>query len=155
MEARHFHSPEDTEKAFYEAMSNGDRSLLTSVWSGDVNATLVKTNGEIVTQGVAIVSDIAGTFEGRAPFIYRLAGHKNRRDKNTAIHCQEESIYIEGDRRRQSYAITTNVFILEAGGWKLFLRHLTTGQITKGPLVERRALPNTLVRNLDVLGLLR
>jgi hypothetical protein len=155
VENHHFLSPEDAENALYKALSTGSRVLLTKVWGDTTHPILVKANGEIVAGSDAIIADVSATFEGRATLIYRIGSTKKSHDQTTAIHCVEESIYIEGDRRRQSYAISTNVFVQTMNGWKLTMRQITNGVPGNRPRIERRELPNSLVRNLGVLDLLR
>ncbi len=155
MENSHFSSPEDAENALYEALSNGDRVLLGRVWTDEATAMLVNASGEIITDGTAIVVAISKSFEGRGPLIYRLSSNAKWQHQKISVHSLEESIYIEGDRRRQSYIVTTNVFIDTGNGWRLSVRQMTPGSVTKSIKTERRELPDSLVRNLDVFGLLR
>jgi ketosteroid isomerase-like protein len=117
-----FATPAAAEAAFYDAMARGDLQGLMSLWADDDDIVCVQPGGPRTTGVPAVRRAWAGVLSGgldiRARSIQRFE------TMTTAVSSVIEEITIAGDDGDENVCcVATNVFVKDAGGWRMILHH--------------------------------
>lgn len=134
-----FATPQEAEAAFYAAFERCDFEAMMSVWAQDEAVCCIHPGGPRL-QGPAAVKaswrEILGSGERLR---FELLDVRCTQGPRLAVHRLRERILAGGVLR--GVALTTNVYQLEAGGWRMLVHHASPdpqagrhGSAPAGPL---------------------
>ncbi len=116
-------TPEDAERAFYQAFAEADLEAMMRVWAEDEEVACIHPLREAARGRRAIEESWREIFLAGAPMRFEVASTCRYRDGELAVHCVEESIH-HGPRLRQvARILSTNVYRRTAAGWRLVVHH--------------------------------
>ena len=129
-------TPDDVERAFYDAFARGDIDALMNVWADDDEAVCIHPGGSRFTGLAAIRESWKQLFESGVKFNVRISNPIKTQSMVTAVHCVLEHITVEGDDTIAPPLITTNVFTRGPRGWLLLIHHTSPAPDTNGLLLQ-------------------
>ena len=128
-----FSSPDDVERAFYQAFAATDLALMTTLWLNNDEVACVHPGGDLLTGRNAVIGSWRSILVGaeQPTVLYRVLHRQHLGD--LALHLVEERIGPAGadPRRGLNRLLATNVYRRTANGWRMTLHH---GSL---PLTER------------------
>ena len=129
-----FASPDDVEAAFYEALQRGDLDALMALWADDDEIVCVHPGGGGRLVGpVAIRASFEAIFnEGAVP----IEPEQVRRllSGDCAVHHLAERVRVlTGEGPQVAWALSTNVYVRTAVGWRMVAHHASPGQLGGAP----------------------
>ncbi len=114
-------TPKDAEHAFYLAIENADLKSMMSVWS-DNDATVCIHPGAPRLEGRDDIRlSWQEIFEASPTMIFSISDERITQDDHLAVHLVKEEIVVEGEI--VSVMLTTNIYHLIDGGWRMMLHH--------------------------------
>ena len=132
-----FATPEDCERAFYEAFREGDLDGMEAVWDADTEAAVV-----CVHPARAPLSGRRAVMQSWSDILTATGGvhvqfdcHSRVQAGGLAVHMGLEVVGASDDNR--SLVTVTNVYGLTGSGWKLHAHHaapIHQGSGPRGPL---------------------
>lgn len=134
-----FATPQEAEAAFYAAFERCDFEAMMAVWAQDEAVCCIHPGGPRL-QGQAAVRaswrEILGSGERLR---FELLDARYTQGPRLAVHSLRERILGGGVLR--GVALTTNIYQLEAGGWRMLMHHASPdpqaarpGSAPPGPL---------------------
>ena len=116
-------SPEDTERAFYEALESADLDALMGLWSDEEPIVCIHPGGPRLVGHDAVRESWKGLFESGPLRIRPTAVHAVE-GVMVAIHNLVEQVIVSGSRNPEVVEISaTNVYLKGPQGWKMVLHH--------------------------------
>ncbi|MEM7256676.1 MAG: nuclear transport factor 2 family protein [Pseudomonadota bacterium] len=116
-----FLTPKEAEDAFYLAIENADLKSMMSIWS-DNDATVCIHPGAPRLEGRdEIRQSWQEIFEASPSMAFSISDERITQDDRLAVHLVKEEIVIEGEI--VSIMLTTNIYHLIDGGWRMMLHH--------------------------------
>ena len=131
-----FPTPEDAERAFYEAFSRGDLEALMAVWAEDEETVCVHPGGSRFTGLAMIRESWKQLFDTGMKFNVRISHAIRNQSMLMAVHCVFQHITVEGEDTIAPPLITTNVYIRGPQGWQLLVHHASPSPDTDGLLLQ-------------------
>ena len=126
-------SADEAEAQFYEAMRAGDIERLMAVWSDDDEVVCVHPGGARVVGPAAIRASFEAIFnEGAVP----VEPEQVRRllSGDCAVHHLAERVRVlTGEGPQVAWALSTNVYVRTAVGWRMVAHHASPGQLGGAP----------------------
>jgi uncharacterized protein (TIGR02246 family) len=126
-------SADEAEAQFYEAMRAGDIERLMAVWSDDDEIVCVHPGGARVVGPAAIRASFEAIFnEGAVP----IEPEQVRRllSGDCAVHHLAERVRVlTGEGPQVAWALSTNVYVRTAVGWRMVAHHASPGQLGGAP----------------------
>jgi len=122
-----FTTPEDAEEAFYDAVSRADLDALMSVWSEDEEIVCIHPTGQRLCGHAGVRESWRGIFEGNPRFRMHLKHSVRWKGVLHAVHNVVEMFYVGNDPTPHGPILSTNIYQRGANGWRLLLRHTSTG----------------------------
>jgi ketosteroid isomerase-like protein len=134
-------SPEDAERAFYEAIAQGDADLLMLVWSEDEETVCVHPTGVRLIGDLAIRESWRGIFSNAS---LRVQAEHVAHWQGTvfAIHHLTEVLFVGDDPNPHGPLHVTHIYTRGAHGWRLVSRHASAAD--DGHQAMADAIPHTL-----------
>ena len=126
-------TPVEAEAAFYTSFLTLDADRLKSIWSESPDLFCIHPGGELLQGSVAVMKSWSDIFASSDPpkLEYRLL--HSRHEEKVAIHLVEENIRPRGSGSdRSALVLSTNVYVLEGEGWKLFSHHASLPMMKRG-----------------------
>ncbi len=123
MSPPHFATPEAAEDAFYAAFERIDIEAMQAVWSPGESVECVHPMGERLHGRSAVLDSWRRMFEHSPPLRIALSHRSRIADERVAVHIVFENIDVPGRATPPSQMIATNVYRLEADGWRMVLHH--------------------------------
>jgi len=118
-----FPTPQDAEKAFYEAFQSANLDAMMAIWANDEDVICIHPNGPRVQGRASIQESWKQIFSSGMELRFEITDVQYFQDALLSIHIVHEYIYVNGDRRRRAPVVTTNIFQLTSQGWKMILHH--------------------------------
>ena len=119
--SRTFSTPEEAEAAFYDAIERADISALDKVWSTDENIVCVHP-GAMRIEGRSEVMESFKQMFSEAPILdFSIVDTLYTGNESLAIHLVREEIALDG--QVVSIMVSTNIYQMEDGGWRMLLHH--------------------------------
>jgi len=119
--ANKFNTPEEAEIAFYEAIEQADIKALGRVWSLDDNNVCIHPGANRI-EGRAEVLESFSTMFAESPTIgFSISDALQTESDGLAIHLVREEIEFDG--QLISVMVSTNIYHIEDGGWRMLLHH--------------------------------
>lgn len=116
-----FSTPEEAEAAFYDAIEQADLAALDMVWSRDENIVCVHPGATRIEGRVAVMDSFEQMFS-EAPILgFSIVDTLYTGNESLAIHLVREEIALDG--QVVSIMVSTNIYQMEDGGWRMLLHH--------------------------------
>ncbi len=116
-----FSTPEEAEAAFYDAIERADLVALDAVWSTDENIVCVHPGASRIEGRTAVMQSFELMF-AEAPILdFSIVDTLYTGNDSLAIHLVREEIALDG--QVVSIMVSTNIYQMEDGGWRMLLHH--------------------------------
>ena len=122
-----FPTPEDAEQAFYEAFANADLAAMMEVWADQDFIECIHPLRDRVQGYKAVKESWRDIFEGGLRVQLKLTRVHRTQDALIAVHVLYEHLSAPGDTGSWPPVITTNVFQLVDGSWRMIHHHASPG----------------------------
>ncbi len=116
-----FSTPEEAEAAFYEAIERADMAALDAVWSTDENIVCVHPGASRIEGRQAVMESFEQMFSEAPILDFSIVDTLYTGNESLAIHLVREEIALDG--QVVSIMVSTNIFQMEEGGWRMLLHH--------------------------------
>lgn len=131
-----FPTPDDAERAFYDAFTRGDLDALMAVWAEDEETVCVHPGGSRFTGLASIRESWRQLFDTGMKFNVRTSHSVCNQSMLMAVHCVLQHITVEGEDTIAPPLITTNVYTRGPQGWQLLVHHTSPSPDTDGLLQQ-------------------
>ncbi|MCD6027485.1 MAG: hypothetical protein K0R08_2004 [Solimicrobium sp.] len=115
-------SADDTEKAFYDAVSRSDIDGLMALWAEDEEIICVHPGSTRLVGHATIRASFEAIFERGAVHIEPVQLHISR-NMLTEVHNIIEKVQRTPEMTPDIHILCTNVYIKTARGWRITLHH--------------------------------
>lgn len=118
-----FASPEECERAFYEALEAADVEAVTDLWMDDEDVVCVHPNGPRLL-GTAAVRASWAAILSNGPLHVRGTMRKSLDTPTVAVHNVIEEVVVgQGKTQQVVSVVATNAYVKTSAGWKMVLHH--------------------------------
>lgn len=118
-----FTSPQEAERAFYDAFQRADLDAMMAVWAEDEEVYCVHPGGPRLTGLDPIRESFRQLFANGPSMRFELRSGQMVQGGLISVSSVHEHITVLGERRRASIVIATNVYINIGGGWRMVGHH--------------------------------
>lgn len=115
-------SAEETETAFYDAMSRADIEAMMALWADDDEIVCVHPNAQRLHGHAAIRAAFESLFERGGVHISARQLHVTQ-NMSTSIHSLVEELHQASDSDRDMHILATNIYMKTPRGWRIVLHH--------------------------------
>ncbi len=119
---RVFATPQDAEAAFYDALERLDLDAMMEVWSEDDEIVCIHPGQPRLSGYDAVRAAWQRIFQGGQRLKVRLTNAVQMQSGMVAIHSLHEHLSAPSERTA-GMAVTTNVFVRAAHGWRMIVHH--------------------------------
>jgi ketosteroid isomerase-like protein len=119
--SKKFKTPEEAETAFYEAIEQADIKTLDAVWSSDENIVCIHPGACRIEGRQAVMDSFADLFSDAPTLNFSIVDTLYTGNENLAVHLVREEIALDG--QVVSIMVSTNIYQVESGGWRMLLHH--------------------------------
>ncbi len=116
-----FKTPEEAEAAFYESIERADIQSLDAVWSTEDNIVCVHPGASRIEGRKAVMDSFVELFADSPALSFTIVDTLYTGNDEMAIHLVREEIELDG--QVVSIMVSTNIYHVEAGGWRMLLHH--------------------------------
>jgi len=116
-----FNTPEEAEIAFYEAIEQADIAALGRVWSLDDNIVCIHPGANRIEGRAHVLESFSDMFAESPSIGFSISDALQTESDGLAIHLVREEIQLDG--QLVSIMVSTNIYHLEDGGWRMLLHH--------------------------------
>lgn len=118
---KRFKTPAAAEAAFYEAVERTDLEALGEIWSIDQNIVCIHPGSFRIEGRSAVLESFAQLFLDAPVLDFQVVDVLQAGNDGLAVHLVREEIAIDG--RLASVMVSTNIYHVEHGGWRMLLHH--------------------------------
>jgi len=117
---------EDTEAAFYDAISRADLDTLMSLWADEEDIYCIHPGASRLVGHAAIRASFSSIFEHGSIHIQprRLRVIQNMM---TSVHNVVEEISQANEQHQDIHILATNIYMKTAQGWRIVAHHASVG----------------------------
>jgi len=119
--AEKFNTPEEAEIAFYEAIEQADIKALGRVWSLDDNIVCIHAGANRIEGRAQVLESFSDMFAKSPSIGFSISDALQTESDGLAIHLVREEIQFDG--QLFSVMVSTNIYHIEDGGWRMLLHH--------------------------------
>jgi len=112
-------SADETEAAFYDALSRADIEALMALWAEDEEIVCIHPGAARLVGHASIRASFEAIFE-RGSVHIQLHGSRNMM---TAVHNIVEQVHRTAEMTQDIHILCTNVYIKTALGWRITVHH--------------------------------
>lgn len=134
-----FDTPEQTEAAFYEAISRADVNAVMALWADDENVVCIHPGAPRLVGHSAIRAAWESIFEQGGVQIRPVQVHVTQ-NVMTSVHNIIEEVHRNVSRQQDIHILATNVYMKTPAGWRIVSHHAS--------VVPGEAPPDTPVAKL-------
>ena len=116
-----FDTPEEAEIAFYEAIERADIDALGLVWSLDDNIVCIHPGATRIEGRAKVLESFTEMFAESPSISFSISDALQTESDGLAIHLVREEIELDG--QLVSIMVSTNIYHIEDGGWRMLLHH--------------------------------
>lgn len=120
--AKSFDTVEETEAAFYDAISRADLEALMAVWTEDEEIVCIHPGAPRLIGHAAIRASFEQIFEQGGVHIRPVQVHAAQ-NLMTSVHNLIEEVHRAASRQRDIHILATNVYMKTPRGWRLVSHH--------------------------------
>lgn len=124
-------SAEETEAAFYDALSRADIDALMALWADDEEIVCIHPGGPRLAGHSAIRASWEAIFE-RGGLHIEPTRLRVAQNMLTSVHNLVEEIRHPQNDRPGVHVLATNLYMKTAQGWRIVLHHASVAQGTAG-----------------------
>lgn len=139
----HFTSPEEAERAFYDALSSGDTDALMAIWAEDEEIVCVHPTG-VQLVGSSPIRESWQNIFATARLRVRPEPVAHWQGMLLSIHHLVETLFVGDDPAPHGPLHVTHVYSRGARGWRLVSRHASAAGDNKTAAVGEAAPSRTL-----------
>jgi ketosteroid isomerase-like protein len=118
-----FATPEEAEDAFYLAFEKSDLEALMATWADVDDIICIHPGSDRLVGPVDVRESWRRIFGGGVKLTFRRAESIVLDRPDIRVHSVTEEIAIAGSARLTARVCVTNVFILTAWGWRMWMHH--------------------------------
>lgn len=122
---------EDTEAAFYDAISRADIDALMALWADDEDILCIHPGSARLVGHVAIRASWEAMFE-RGGVHIRPRQVRITQNVMTAIHNIIEEIDRVGNEHQEIHIVASNVYLKTPKGWRIVVHHASVAPGSPG-----------------------
>ena len=119
--SRQFNTPEEAETAFYRSIELADIQALDAVWSTENNVVCVHPGATRIEGRKAVMDSFADLFFDAPILNFKIIDTLYTGNEELAVHLVREEIELDG--QVVSIMVSTNIYQLESGSWRMLLHH--------------------------------
>jgi len=116
-----FATPQEAEAGFYRALEHGDLDAMLALWADDEGIACVHPGGERLQGKEAVERSWREMLTAQPIMRFELEDVYYTGDGELSIHTLRERVTVNG--QPAGTALATNVYRLEADGWRLLMHH--------------------------------
>jgi ketosteroid isomerase-like protein len=116
-----FASPEECERAFYEALQTGDAESMADLWLQDDEVCCVHPGSGRLLGHAAVRASWTAILAGGGMAVRAIARHGFESPGLVLSHVIEEISVRQAGGQRVVHVLATNGYVKTAGGWKMVL----------------------------------
>jgi len=116
-----FKTPEEAEVAFYESIERADIDALDAVWSTQDNIVCVHPGASRIEGRKAVMDSFVELFVEAPILRFSIVDTLYTGNDELAVHLVREEIELDG--QVISIMVSTNIYHLDSGGWRMLLHH--------------------------------
>ena len=116
-----FKTPDEAEAAFYEAIEHSDMAALTNVWSTDDNIVCVHPGSSRIEGRAEVLESFSELFAEAPSLSFSIVDTLYTGNESLAVHLVREEVELDGEV--VSVMVSTNIYHVEDGGWRMLLHH--------------------------------
>jgi ketosteroid isomerase-like protein len=120
---KRFASPQDAERAFYEAFERADLGAMMATWAEDEDIVCVHPGGPRRCGIVEVRESWRQIFAQGQQLKFKLAGEKRYPGRLLSVHSVYEQVSVAGDARPAATVLATNIYVLTDRGWRMLMHH--------------------------------
>ena len=114
-------SPEECERAFYDALAHGDIEAMADLWLQDDDICCTHPGSQRLVGYQAVRASWAGILAAGGPGVRPLSRHCFESPTLTVSHLVEEVIVEDEHGSRVVHVLATNAFSKTPAGWKMIM----------------------------------
>lgn len=122
MGERQFTTPQDAERAFYEALEQRNLKAMMTVWAEEEKVVCIHPGGPRLTGPEQVRESWRQVFASETRLTFELQDQHYFQGAMLSIHIVHEKITVAKEDIR-ALVIATNVYLLTGRGWKMILHH--------------------------------
>ncbi|MFT4172950.1 MAG: nuclear transport factor 2 family protein [Rhodocyclaceae bacterium] len=130
-----FATPDDAERAFYDALTRGDLDAMMAVWAEDEEVVCIHPGGARFTGLSAIREMWRQLFATDVKIKIRTTNPIRTHAMLMAVHCVLEHVSFD-DEQAGPPVISTNVYARGPQGWQLIVHHASPAPDGNGSLAQ-------------------
>ncbi|WP_194720890.1 YybH family protein [Noviherbaspirillum malthae] len=115
-------TPEETEAAFYEAISRADVDAVMALWADEENIVCIHPGAPRLVGHAAIRAAWESIFEQGGVQIRPVQRHITQ-NMMTSVHNIIEEVHRTVSRQQDIHILATNVYVKTHAGWRLATHH--------------------------------
>ncbi len=135
-------SPEECERAFYEALQNADLDAISELWLNDDEVSCVHPGAARLLGYAAVRASWASILAGGGMAIRTLARHSFESPTLAVTSLVEELAVGQGAARQVVHVLASNAFSKTPAGWKMIMHigmaapegHAVESDLPTGPV---------------------
>ena len=124
-----FATPQEAEAAFYDAFQRRDLADMMRVWADDDHIVCIHPGSDRLEGTAQIRQSWRYLFAAGAAMRFELSDEQYTQGEMLAIHLLRENIDVDGER--QGSVLTTNIYQLVKGGWRMILHHASPSLVAE------------------------
>lgn len=117
-----FDTPEQTEAAFYDAISRADVNAVMALWADEENIVCIHPGAPRLVGHSSIRAAWESIFEQGGVQIRPVQVHVTQ-NVMTAVHNIIEEVHRTVSRQQDIHILATNVYMKTSAGWRLVSHH--------------------------------
>jgi len=115
-------TPEETEAAFYEAISRADVDAVMSLWAEDDDIVCIHPGAPRLVGHASIRAAWESIFEKGGVHIRPVQLHATK-NMMTSVHNIIEEVHRSASRQQDIHILATNIYMKTPRGWRLVSHH--------------------------------
>ena len=118
-----FATPEEAERAFYDAFQNADLDAMMTIWADREFIECIHPMCDRARGRAAVAESWQDIFASGLQVQLELSEVHRTQDALLAVHTVYEHLHVPGSDAHYPPVIATNIYQLLDGGWRLVLHH--------------------------------
>lgn len=118
-----FSTPQDAERAFYQAFEKADLAGMMAVWAEEDDIVCVHPGGPRHAGVIEVRDSWQKIFTHGPRLHFRLTGNRRYPGRTLSIHTVYEHATVAGDPRPAATVFATNIYLLTDRGWRMLMHH--------------------------------
>jgi ketosteroid isomerase-like protein len=122
-----FDTAQACERAFYAAFESADLEAMMVVWAEHAPLLCIHPGGPPLTTRDTVAESWRRIFESAGGMRFTLSDLRVVEDANLSVRHLRENIHHGPGLRDTALVLASNVFVREAGSWRMCVHHASPG----------------------------